>query len=100
MAVKVKVVALFALAAGALVGLQQGRAAVTAAKTYTAASWEAAFNTVPCDAFRRNADGSWSETGTIIAGNTVMSGKTFSHTREAQALEKRCGGQKHGLGPN
>jgi len=81
--------------------------------TYRAANWGDAINTVPCDAFRKNNDGTWTQTGTIILGdgrgvlaynsffnamwaisigstNITLTGNTFGHTGEVAILNERC----------
>jgi hypothetical protein len=85
-------------------------------KTYSAASWEEALNTVPCDAFSKNKDGSWSQTAIIKVGpgassysgarlegggpnawgagnvmNGMLWGNTFKNTAETAILARRCG---------
>jgi hypothetical protein len=85
-------------------------------KTYSAPSWEEAVNSVPCDAFARNKDGSWSQTAVIKIGpgsssyfgarlegggsgawavgnvrNGVLWGNTFRNTAETAILARRCG---------
>jgi hypothetical protein len=91
-----------------------GANAAPSEAVYAAADWGAAMKSVPCDAFQKNADGSWTQTGTIIlrrgrrsisnasfsdapmgvpegTTNMALSHNTFSHTGETAALEQRCG---------
>jgi hypothetical protein len=62
---------------------------------YTVDSWPSDLATIPCDAFRKNSGGSWTQTGTIkVTPSLVMSGKTFNaNTVEARMLSQRCGGK-------
>jgi hypothetical protein len=36
------------------------------AETYTIRSWPDDLDQVPCEAWKKNPDGSWSQTGTIL----------------------------------
>jgi hypothetical protein len=58
---------------------------------YSIGSWPADLDKVPCDAWKKNADGSWTQTGTIKAGRVTMSGNTFGNTAESTLVEKKCG---------
>jgi len=82
--------------------------------TYTAPTWEVAVRTLPCDAFRKNDDGSWSQTRRIVVGDGrgayidsgafqhagwgvstasgVLTHNSFKDTGEARVLEQRCAG--------
>lgn len=49
----------------------------------------------PCEAFRKNADGSWTQTEKIVTpGNNVFEGNSFKGTGEARMLDMLCGGKK------
>jgi len=84
-----------------------------AENTYTAKSWDEAISNLPCDAFKKNPDGSWTITGKIILGNgkstlsgvhvsgsaeplagnstdITISDVTLQNTRETPILEQRC----------
>ena len=61
------------------------------AETYTIRSWPNDLDQVPCEAWKKNPDGSWSETGTIIAGDVTRRSNTFNNTPEALIVEKKCG---------
>jgi hypothetical protein len=77
------------LALGLLV---TGAASARAETFYTVSGWPAGLGTVPCDAFVKNANGSWSQTGTIVIepGNNVYSHNTFLNTLETRILEDHC----------
>jgi hypothetical protein len=59
---------------------------------YTISGWPAGLGSVPCDAFVKNANGSWSQTGTIVIepGNSVNSHNTFLNTLETHILDEHC----------
>jgi hypothetical protein len=60
---------------------------------HTIQGWPQGLATIPCDAFMKNADGSWTQTRTIIVepGHNTMSHNTFSNTGETKILDARCG---------
>ena len=42
------------------------------AATYTISSYPAGLAEVPCEAFKKNADGSWTQVATLIAGGALI----------------------------
>jgi peptide methionine sulfoxide reductase MsrB len=59
--------------------------------------WPAGLKNVPCQAFKQNADKSWSQAATIVVqpGNLRMTGHTFKEgTAEAKMLDRRCARKK------
>jgi hypothetical protein len=73
---------LLAVFAGAAVATAAG-ADDPHANAYTATTWEVAVRTLPCDAFRKNDDGSWSQTRQIVIGDgrgAVIDSGAFQHT--------------------
>jgi hypothetical protein len=65
----------------------------TAAQTqYSIPSWPDGLQTIPCDAFKKNRDGSWTQTGTIIVetGNLRLTRNTFKNGIESVILDQRC----------
>lgn len=62
----------------------------SAQQTYTVQNWPADLDKVPCDAWKKNPDGSIGQTGTIIAGGTKMTGNSFKGGAEAGMIEKKC----------
>lgn len=64
------------------------------AKTYKIDRWPADANKLPCEAWTKNADGSYTQKGSIVVGSAFeMSGNTFAiGTLEAEmlGLEARC----------
>ena len=46
---------------------------------------------LPCDAFKKNADGSWTQVATLIAGGALIpAGSNFKNTAETRIIEKKC----------
>jgi hypothetical protein len=75
-------------------GLLVATAASAHAETfYTIHGWPAGLSAVPCDAFVKNTNGSWSQTGTIVIepGNNVYSHNTFLNTLETRIIDEHCG---------
>jgi hypothetical protein len=66
------------------------------AATYTIQNWPQDLDKVPCDAWKRNSDGTWVEVGTIIVNGNPTSGMTFKDTDESKLLDAKCP-HKHGL---
>jgi hypothetical protein len=65
--------------------------------SYVVHSWPGDLNHVPCDAWTRNANGSWTQTGTITveAATMIIKNNTFAGgTDIAQTIDKKCGGNK------
>ena len=67
-----------------------GSLSAGSATTYTIQSWPQDLNKVPCDAWRHNSDGSWTEAATIVVGGNATSGMTFKDTDEAKILNDKC----------
>jgi hypothetical protein len=65
--------------------------ALAQTKTYNLKSGEK-LSALPCDAWKKNADGSWTQTADVIyPGNNRVSGNTFRGTTEAKELDAKCG---------
>ena len=62
----------------------------SAQQTYTIQNWPSELDRVPCEAWKRNPDGSIGQTGTIIVGRTKRTGNSFKDTVEAGMIEKKC----------
>ena len=61
------------------------------AATYTISSYPAGLAEVPCDAFKKNADGSWTQVAILIAGGALIpAGNNFKNTAESRIIEKKC----------
>jgi hypothetical protein len=72
------------------------------AETYTIRSWPDDLDQVPCEAWKKNPDGSWTQTGTILIESIsgARTGNTFNNTPEALIVEKKCGTGKGDKGGN
>jgi hypothetical protein len=71
--------------------------AANADTSYLVHSWPGDLAQIPCDAWTRNGDGSWTQTGTITveAATMVIKNYTFpSGTDIAQNISKKCGANK------
>ena len=61
------------------------------AATYTISSYPAGLAEVPCDAFKKNVDGSWTQAAILIAGGALIpAGSNFKNTAETRIIEKTC----------
>ena len=61
------------------------------AATYTISSYPAGLAEVPCEAFKKNADGSWTQVAILIAGGALIpAGNNFKNTAESRIIEKKC----------
>jgi hypothetical protein len=61
------------------------------AATYTISSYPAGLAEVSCEAFKKNADGSWTQVAIHIAGGALVpAGSNFKNTAEARIIEKKC----------
>jgi len=61
------------------------------AATYTISSYPAGLAEVPCDAFKKNPDGSWTQVAILIAGGALIpAGNNFKDTAESRIIEKKC----------
>ena len=56
------------------------------AATYTISSYPAGLAEVPCEAFKKNPDGSWTQVATLIAGGALIpAGNNFKNTAESRS---------------
>jgi hypothetical protein len=65
------------------------------AATYTITSYPAGLADLPCDAFKKNADGSWTQVATLVAGGALIpAGSNFKNTAETRIIvstpEQKC----------
>jgi hypothetical protein len=57
------------------------------AATYTISSYPAGLAEVPCEAFKKNPDGSWTQVAILIAGGALIpAGNNFKNTAEVGHL--------------
>jgi hypothetical protein len=71
--------------------------AASADTAYTIHSWPGDLSRIPCDAWKHNEDGSWTQTGaiTVEASSTVIKANTFRNgTDIAQNIDKKCAASK------
>jgi hypothetical protein len=64
--------------------------AARAEMTYTITSYPAGLADLPCDAFKKNPDGSWTQVAIIIAGGALIVGLNFKNTNETRIIESKC----------
>ncbi len=64
--------------------------------SYVVHAWPGDLAQLPCDAWTHNANGSWTQTGTITveASTMIIKGNTFTGGDIAAAIDKKCGGSK------
>lgn len=61
------------------------------AETYTIQNWPGDLDQVPCEAWIKNPDGSWTQTGIIVSSTDAHGGMTFGpDDLEARIVEKKC----------
>jgi hypothetical protein len=61
------------------------------AATYTISSYPAGLAEVSCEAFKKNADGSWTQIAILIAGGALIpAGSNFKNTAETRIIAKKC----------
>ena len=58
---------------------------------YTVQQWPQDIGKVPCDAWRKNPDGTWSQVATIRASGQTITGRSFkSDSGEARMFSAKC----------
>jgi len=70
--------------------LLAGSFAARAEMTYTITSYPAGLADLPCDAFKKNPDGSWTQVAILIAGGALIVGLNFKDTNETRIIESKC----------
>ena len=76
-------------------------AQTAALHTYPVTSWPAGFKELPCGAFRKEDDGGWTLTGTVVLKGvgfiSLPVPREFGPvSNEARDLNVRCGGESSG----
>ena len=64
--------------------------AARAEVTYTITSYPAGLADLPCDAFKKNPDGSWTQVAILVAGGALIVGLHFKNTNETRIIESKC----------
>jgi hypothetical protein len=64
--------------------------AARAEMTYTITSYPAGLADLPCDAFKKNPDGSWTQVPILIAGGALIVGQNFKNANETRIIESKC----------
>jgi hypothetical protein len=64
--------------------------AAKAQVTYTITSYPAGLADLPCEAFKKNPDGSWTQVAIIIGGGALIVGLHFKNTTETRIIESKC----------
>ena len=64
--------------------------AARAEMTYSITSYPAGLADLPCDAFKKNPDGSWTQVAILIAGGALIVGLNFKNTKETRIIESKC----------
>jgi hypothetical protein len=63
-----------------------------AQQVYHISGWPQGINDLPCSAFRKNPNGSWTLVATVVMpGNVSLSDITVSGGREVERIEAKCG---------
>ncbi len=72
-------------------GMLIAAGAPSRALEYTVQQWPQDIGKVPCDAWKKNPDASWSQVATIRAGGQTIAGRSFkSDSGEARMLSAKC----------
>ena len=59
--------------------------------TYTITSYPGGLADLPCGAFEKNADGSWTQVAILVAGGALIpAGNRFKDSAETRIIEKKC----------
>lgn len=62
------------------------------AQQYTVSAWPQGINELPCSAFRKNPNGSWTMMPVVhVVGSYSMMYTTFGGPPERDMIEKKCG---------
>jgi hypothetical protein len=68
---------------------------IVKAEIYNIQVWPDDLDKVPCEAWKKNPDGSLTQTGTIVVANShsVITGNTFTDAPTIRVVEKKCGAE-------
>ena len=75
---------------------------IVKAEIYNIQVWPDDLDKVPCEAWKKNPDGSLTQTGTIVVANShsVITGNTFTDAPTIRVVEKKCGAELKSRYPN
>ena len=68
---------------------------IVRAETYNIQVWPDDLDKIPREAWKKNPDGSLTQTGTIVVANShsVITGNTFKDAPTIRVVEKKCGAE-------
>ena len=70
--------------------LLAGSFAARAETTYSITSYPDGLADLPCDAFKKNPDGSWTQVAILVAGGALIVGLHLKDTKEPRIIESKC----------
>lgn len=82
---------LIAIAVAAIASSTSAAYAQQKSDTFTFKSQQEAVKVLPCQAFRKSDDGTWTSKVTLIIGGKSSFGDTFKNSPESKILDQRCG---------
>jgi hypothetical protein len=59
-------------------------------QTYTISAWPQSISELPCSAFRKNDDGSWTLVARVKTPRVTMLNYTFKSTNESKLVAAKC----------
>lgn len=59
-------------------------------RTYTVSGWPQGISELPCSAFRKNDDGSWTLIARVKTARVTMLNYTFKSTNESKLVVAKC----------
>ena len=62
-------------------------------KSYRLNSSSEIVKKLPCEAFSKNSDDSWTLVATVVVDGKSSSGNTFRHSAQSRILDQRCSGE-------
>jgi hypothetical protein len=62
-------------------------------KSYWVSSSSEIVRKLPCEAFSKNSDDSWTLVATVVIDGKSSSGNTFRHSPDSRILDQRCSGE-------
>ena len=62
-------------------------------KSYRLNSSSEIVKKLPCEAFSKNSDDSWTLVATVVVGGKSSSGNIYRHSAQSRILDQRCSGK-------